>query len=104
MDYSLLLGIHDMTRAEDELDDHLLHNNESEDDVIEEEDDDCSGVPTPPDSPLTAARERTCSNGAINPDVEIYAIESNDSESRHLVLDHMKNLPPSIFPVFSRLG
>ncbi|XP_037774940.1 phosphatidylinositol 5-phosphate 4-kinase type-2 alpha-like [Penaeus monodon] len=75
MDYSLLLGIHDMSRAEEEGD----LPNESEDDVIEEEEDECSGVPTPPDSPLTAARERTCSNGAINPDVEIYAIESNDN-------------------------
>ncbi|XP_063603188.1 phosphatidylinositol 5-phosphate 4-kinase type-2 alpha-like isoform X3 [Penaeus indicus] len=75
MDYSLLLGIHDMSRAEEEGE----LPNESEDDVIEEEEDECSGVPTPPDSPLTAARERTCSNGAINPDVEIYAIESNDN-------------------------
>ncbi|XP_042890124.1 phosphatidylinositol 5-phosphate 4-kinase type-2 alpha-like [Penaeus japonicus] len=76
MDYSLLLGIHDMSRAEEE---ESEMNQESEDDVIEEEEDECSGVPTPPDSPLTAARERTCSNGAINPEVEIYAIESNDN-------------------------
>ncbi|XP_068241706.1 phosphatidylinositol 5-phosphate 4-kinase type-2 alpha isoform X2 [Palaemon carinicauda] len=74
MDYSLLLGVHDVARAEQEGEMH----NESEDDVIEEEDDECTGVPTPPDSPLTAARERAASNGAINPDVEIYAIESND--------------------------
>ncbi|XP_066976738.1 phosphatidylinositol 5-phosphate 4-kinase type-2 alpha [Macrobrachium rosenbergii] len=75
MDYSLLLGVHDVARAEQEGEMH----NESEDDVIEEEDDECTGVPTPPDSPLTAARERAASNGAINPDVEIYAIESNES-------------------------
>lgn len=46
----------------------------------EEEEDECSGVPTPPDSPNTAARERATSNGAIDPDVEIYAIESNESK------------------------
>ncbi|XP_071522955.1 phosphatidylinositol 5-phosphate 4-kinase type-2 alpha isoform X2 [Panulirus ornatus] len=76
MDYSLLLGIHDIARAEMEGNTQ----NESEDDVIEEEEEDeCSGVPTPPDSPNTAARERATSNGAIDPDVEIYAIESNES-------------------------
>ncbi|KAK7078189.1 hypothetical protein SK128_027222 [Halocaridina rubra] len=75
MDYSLLLGIHDIEKAEQEGEMH----NESEDDVIEEEDDECTGVPTPPDSPLTAARERAASNGAINPDVEIYAIEGNEN-------------------------
>ncbi|XP_045611037.1 phosphatidylinositol 5-phosphate 4-kinase type-2 alpha isoform X2 [Procambarus clarkii] len=79
MDYSLLLGIHDIARAEMEG----VTQNESEEDAIEEEDDDeCSGVPTPPDSPNTAARERATSNGAIDPDVEIYAIESNESAPR----------------------
>nr|XP_053626799.1 phosphatidylinositol 5-phosphate 4-kinase type-2 alpha-like [Cherax quadricarinatus] len=79
MDYSLLLGIHDIARAEMDG----VTQNESEEDAIEEEDDDeCSGVPTPPDSPNTAARERATSNGAIDPDVEIYAIESNESAAR----------------------
>lgn len=41
-------------------------------------------MPTPPDSPNTAARERATSNGAIDPDVEIYAIESNESKSKIL--------------------
>lgn len=50
----------------------------------EEEEDECAGVPTPPDSPNTAARERATSNGAIDPDVEIYAIESNESKSKPL--------------------
>merc|ERR1719209_2341588 len=73
MDYSILLGVHDITRAETEHQDLT----ESEEDIDEE----CSGVPTPPDSPLTAARDRAASNGAINPDVEIYAIESNEGSS-----------------------
>ncbi|KAG7160173.1 phosphatidylinositol 5-phosphate 4-kinase type-2 alpha-like [Homarus americanus] len=76
MDYSLLLGIHDIARAEM---DGVTQNESEEDAVEEEEDDECSGVPTPPDSPNTAARERATSNGAIDPDVEIYAIESNES-------------------------
>jgi len=77
MDYSILLGVHDIIRAEEEG----QNLTESEED-IEEEDEECSGVPTPPDSPLTAARDRAASNGAINPDVEIYAIESNEGSSR----------------------
>ncbi|KAG0719081.1 Phosphatidylinositol 5-phosphate 4-kinase type-2 alpha [Chionoecetes opilio] len=76
MDYSLLLGIHDIAKAEMDG----VMQNESEDDAVEEEEEDeCSGVPTPPDSPNTAARERATSNGAIDPDVEIYAIESNEN-------------------------
>ena len=46
-----------------------------------QDEDETSAVPTPPDSPQTAARERASSNGGINPDVEIYAIESNESKS-----------------------
>lgn len=59
-------------------------------DQQEEEEDECSGVPTPPDSPNTAARERATSNGAIDPDVEIYAIESNESKFQALFTkDHI---------------
>ncbi|KAK4289320.1 hypothetical protein Pmani_001898 [Petrolisthes manimaculis] len=76
MDYSLLLGIHDIERAENEV---VLQNESEEDAIEEEEEDECAGVPTPPDSPNTSARERATSNGAIDPDVEIYAIESNES-------------------------
>lgn len=54
----------------------------------EEEEDECSGVPTPPDSPNTAARERATSNGAIDPDVEIYAIESNESKFYMIVFSN----------------
>lgn len=74
MDYSLLLAIHDVNKAEEEG-----IQQESEDDVIEEEEEEQCGVPTPPDSPQTAARDRAASNGAINPEVEIYAIESYES-------------------------
>ncbi|XP_076043091.1 phosphatidylinositol 5-phosphate 4-kinase isoform X2 [Oratosquilla oratoria] len=75
MDYSLLLGIHDIARAEHEGNSY----HDSEEEAIEEEEEECSAVPTPPDSPQTSGRDRLASNGAINPDVEIYAIESNEN-------------------------
>lgn len=59
----------------------------------EEEEDECSGVPTPPDSPNTAARERATSNGAIDPDVEIYAIESNESKLSTFLFNNCHVVP-----------
>ena len=56
---------------------------------LDEDEDETSLVPTPPDSPNTGGvigdrrRNRGASDtlGMIDPDVEIYAIESNESES-----------------------
>lgn len=84
MDYSLLLGIHDCTRFEAE-------GYEPEDiEGINEEEDDSEGggaagerIPwgtTPPDSPLPLYRETSLQyDGAIVPELDIYAIPSSES-------------------------
>jgi 1-phosphatidylinositol-5-phosphate 4-kinase len=84
MDYSLLLGIHDCTRAEAE-------NYELEEPDGEEDEDSEGGgerVPwgtTPPDSPHQLLRETSLQyETGIVPELDIYAIPS--SESKYLYI------------------
>lgn len=80
MDYSLLVGIHDVERAEQE-------EVESEDNEAEEEgESDGGGIGTPPDSPSnTLDSTKPLSPGEFDPTIDVYAIKSNDGE-RHLAL------------------
>lgn len=76
MDYSLLVGIHDVERAEQE-------DVESEDNEAEEEgESDGGGIGTPPDSPSnTLDSNKPLSPGEFDPTIDVYAIKSNESES-----------------------
>ncbi|XP_033495019.1 phosphatidylinositol 5-phosphate 4-kinase type-2 alpha isoform X1 [Epinephelus fuscoguttatus] len=77
MDYSLLVGIHDVERAEQE-------EVESEDNEAEEEgESDGGGIGTPPDSPSnTLDSTKHLSPGEFDPAIDVYAIKSNDSAPR----------------------
>ncbi|XP_071398839.1 phosphatidylinositol 5-phosphate 4-kinase type-2 alpha isoform X3 [Centroberyx affinis] len=77
MDYSLLVGIHDVERAEQE-------EVESEDNEGEEEgESDGGGIGTPPDSPSnTLDSTKPLSPGEFDPTIDVYAIKSNDSAPR----------------------
>lgn len=86
MDYSLLLGIHDCVRGEQERVDEPENNGDA---VAEEEEDseDCAGdrtqwVSTPPDSPHALMREISLQYDvmAVIPELDIYAIPSTDSK------------------------
>ncbi|KAM8881741.1 phosphatidylinositol 5-phosphate 4-kinase type-2 alpha isoform X3 [Synchiropus splendidus] len=77
MDYSLLVGIHDVERAEQE-------EVESEDNEPEEEgESDGGGIGTPPDSPSnTLDSTKHLSPGEFDPTIDVYAIKSHDGASR----------------------
>ncbi|KAK1884913.1 Phosphatidylinositol 5-phosphate 4-kinase type-2 alpha [Dissostichus eleginoides] len=77
MDYSLLVGIHDVERAEQE-------DVESEDNEADEEgESDGGGVGTPPDSPSnTLDSNKPLSPGEFDPTIDVYAIKSNDTAPR----------------------
>lgn len=84
MDYSLLLGIHDCERAEQE--DKEREEEEDEDTGGENDDNDSqgSGGPhiTPPDSPLGFRGDKLFRNGEIDPRIDIYAIPSRENAPR----------------------
>uniref|UniRef100_A0A8P4GLQ5 Phosphatidylinositol 5-phosphate 4-kinase type-2 alpha n=1 Tax=Dicentrarchus labrax TaxID=13489 RepID=A0A8P4GLQ5_DICLA len=77
MDYSLLVGIHDVERAEQE-------DVESEDNEAEEEgESDGGGIGTPPDSPSnTLDSNKPLSPGEFDPAIDVYAIKSNETAPR----------------------
>uniref|UniRef100_A0A8C2ZWN4 Phosphatidylinositol 5-phosphate 4-kinase type-2 alpha n=1 Tax=Cyclopterus lumpus TaxID=8103 RepID=A0A8C2ZWN4_CYCLU len=77
MDYSLLVGIHDVEKAEQE-------DVESEDNEPEEDgESDGGGIGTPPDSPSnTLDSNKPLSPGEFDPAIDVYAIKSNDSAPR----------------------
>jgi 1-phosphatidylinositol-5-phosphate 4-kinase len=95
MDYSLLLGLHDCTRAEEERN---LDQDEGDAGLDDDEDSSGSGVErwgrgegaggitTPPDSPRTLVREASMHDGCIIPELDIYAIPSLESKSLHYIL------------------
>ncbi|XP_077410241.1 phosphatidylinositol 5-phosphate 4-kinase type-2 alpha isoform X4 [Vanacampus margaritifer] len=78
MDYSLLVGIHDVERAEQE-------EVESEDNEAEEEGGESDGgaIGTPPDSPSnTLDSTKPLSPGEFDPTIDVYAIKSSESAPR----------------------
>uniref|UniRef100_A0AAZ3PP69 Phosphatidylinositol 5-phosphate 4-kinase type-2 alpha n=1 Tax=Oncorhynchus tshawytscha TaxID=74940 RepID=A0AAZ3PP69_ONCTS len=76
MDYSLLVGIHDVERAEQE-------EVESEDNEGDDEGESDGGIGTPPDSPSnTLDSTKPLSPGEFDPTIDVYAIKSNDSAPR----------------------
>ncbi|KAM9775188.1 phosphatidylinositol 5-phosphate 4-kinase type-2 alpha isoform X4 [Syngnathus typhle] len=78
MDYSLLVGIHDVERAEQE-------EVESEDNEAEEEGAESDGgvIGTPPDSPSnTLDSTKPLSPGEFDPTIDVYAIKSSESAPR----------------------
>lgn len=85
MDYSLLVGIHDMDRAEQELNDSVESEENGYEDDEEEEDGagnvNAGSVPTPPDSPMNPPfLSQPSFTGEIDPNIERYAIKSSESE------------------------
>uniref|UniRef100_A0A673FYK4 Phosphatidylinositol 5-phosphate 4-kinase type-2 alpha n=1 Tax=Sinocyclocheilus rhinocerous TaxID=307959 RepID=A0A673FYK4_9TELE len=77
MDYSLLVGIHDVERAEQE-------EVESEDNEGEEEGESDGGIiGTPPDSPSnTLDSAKPLLPGDFDPSIDVYAIKSHDNSPR----------------------
>ena len=80
MDYSLLVGIHDMDKAEDELEDSV----EEENGAIEEDEDSTGSagggaMPTPPDSPMGYTPAPF--TGEIDNKLEPFAITCIESKS-----------------------
>ncbi|XP_043200224.1 phosphatidylinositol 5-phosphate 4-kinase type-2 alpha-like [Amphibalanus amphitrite] len=95
MDYSLLLGVHDVERHERERQEAARQPADEEPPPLEEEDDSCgsgcaagggggsggpASVPTPPDSPQIPDRHRLSSDDCIDPHKDIYAIPSSDGD------------------------
>lgn len=98
MDYSLLVGIHDVERAEQEEVDS--EDNEAEDDG----ESDGGGVGTPPDSPSnTLDSTKPLSPGEFDPSIDVYAIKSNDSKWKFWIPDtcasHWQNLKRKELPL-----
>nr|XP_033787223.1 phosphatidylinositol 5-phosphate 4-kinase type-2 alpha isoform X2 [Geotrypetes seraphini]XP_033787224.1 phosphatidylinositol 5-phosphate 4-kinase type-2 alpha isoform X2 [Geotrypetes seraphini] len=78
MDYSLLVGIHDIDRAEQE--DVESEENDGED---EGESDGAPPVGTPPDSPgNTLNSTRPLAPGEFDPAIDVYGIKSHDNAPR----------------------
>ncbi|KAM9416905.1 phosphatidylinositol 5-phosphate 4-kinase type-2 alpha-like isoform 6-T6 [Salvelinus alpinus] len=76
MDYSLLVGIHDVERAEQE-------EVESEDNEGDDEGESDGGIGTPPDSPSnTLDSTKPLSPGEFDPTIDVYAIKSNNGAPR----------------------
>jgi len=99
MDYSLLLGVHNVDAAEEDRADGVEGPGSDEDD--EEYDSGGSGVAlTPPDSPspldaAAAAAAGASTKGRIDPEKDIYAIPSRSTENREIyflaVIDILTN-------------
>lgn len=92
MDYSLLVGIHDVERAEQE-------DVESEDNEAEEEgESDGGGIGTPPDSPSnTLDSTKPLSPGEFDPTIDVYAIKSNESKWMNALMNGLPGLYCNLF-------
>lgn len=89
MDYSLLLGIHDCNRAEQERSEQPPDNGDAgEDDEDSEDPERMQWCSTPPDSPHTLMREISLQYDVTNiiPELDIYAIPSAESTFKCLFI------------------
>lgn len=95
MDYSLLLGIHDCTRAEREREEAIASGtgdaNAEEEDEDAEDSEGAGNTVTwaPPDSPQSLIRDASLCQydaAAIIPDLDIYAIPSIEGKSEYKYL------------------
>ncbi|KAG7259913.1 hypothetical protein CRUP_017480 [Coryphaenoides rupestris] len=75
MDYSLLVGIHDVERAEQEE----VESEDNNEGAEEEAESDDGRVGTPPDSPSnTLNSSKPLAPGEFDPTIDVYAIKSSD--------------------------
>eukprot|EP00057_Strongylocentrotus_purpuratus_P017558 XP_011672032.1 PREDICTED: phosphatidylinositol 5-phosphate 4-kinase type-2 alpha [Strongylocentrotus purpuratus] len=89
MDYSLLVGIHDMDKYEQdrEEDDAETASQENGDAVIEEEGEDSGSGEclTPPDSPVLTPRTRHVMIEEYDPSIDVYAVKGYERCPRKLI-------------------
>lgn len=84
MDYSLLVGLHDVERGEQEQPEEEIEDNEGGEEEGAESDGGVTG--SPPESPSnTLDSNRPLGPGEFDPSVDVYAIRSHESECVHTV-------------------
>lgn len=80
MDYSLLVGLHDVDRGEQEQPEEEIEDNEGGEEEGAESDGGVTG--SPPESPSnTLESNKPLGPGEFDPSVDVYAIRSHESES-----------------------
>lgn len=79
MDYSLLVGIHDVERGEQEQPEEESEDNDAGEEEGTESDGGATG--SPPDSPSnTLDSNRPLGPGEFDPAIDVYAMKSHESE------------------------
>ena len=101
MDYSLLVGIHDCNRSDEQAE--LNDSTEGEENGVEEDEDStgslgasgganmAAAVPTPPDSPMCPP-EHPRFTGIIDPSLEMFAVKAHDGVYTQIIYDDLINL------------
>lgn len=96
MDYSLLVGLHDVERGEQEQPEEEIEENEGGEEEGAESDGGVTG--SPPESPSnTLDSNKPLGPGEFDPSVDVYAIRSHESEcvnapeynNMHLLFNYM---------------
>lgn len=97
MDYSLLVGLHDVERGEQEQPEEEIEENEGGEEEGAESDGGVTG--SPPESPSnTLDSSKPLGPGEFDPTVDVYAIRSHESECvntvkcrsiRYMHVDHL---------------
>ena len=85
MDYSLLVGIHDMDKYDLDIQEEAEKASEENGDAEEEEEGEDSGSGeclTPPDSPEITPRTRHVMIEEYDPSIDVYAVKGFESKSK----------------------